>query len=234
MKNSPKHRCLDDLRRRILAVEIPPGADLDEVALSEQYGISRTPLREVLQRLAGDGYVSLSENRGAKVTSMDLGAVRTFFQTAPLVYSSIARLAAENRTPDQLTELKTAQSGFAAAVASGDAAGMAQHNHTFHQVIGDMAHNDYLMRALARLLIDHTRLGQVFYRPKAPAESVAILKASQQHEAMISAIEAQETGIAVDLTLQHWDLSRDRMERFVRPDPLPLDIVDLAERRNAV
>ena len=47
MKPNLKLICLEDLRSRILTLEIEPGSDLDEVALSEQYGISRTPLREV-------------------------------------------------------------------------------------------------------------------------------------------------------------------------------------------
>ncbi len=234
MKPSAKNTCLSDLRRRILSTDIAPGADLDETALSSEYGVSRTPLREVLQRLAGDGYVTLSENRGATVASMDLMALRTFFQTAPLIYSTIARLAAENRSTTQLDELKAVQGRFARAVAASDPEAMALENHRFHELIGEMAHNAYLMASLRRLLIDHTRLGHVFYRPSAPAESVAILKASQQHDAMISAIEAYETGVVTDLTLQHWDLSRDRMERFVRPDPLPLDVIDIRERKNAV
>ncbi len=50
----------------------------------------------------------------------------------------------------------------------------------------------------------------------------------------LAAIEAREAGVAVDLTLQHWELSRDRMERFVRPDPLPLNVVDMKEARNAL
>ena len=51
---------------------------------------------------------------------------------------------------------------------------------------------------------------------------------------MIAAIEAGEAAVAVDLTLQHWDLSRDRIERFVHPDPLPNDVINLSEKRNAV
>ncbi len=84
---SKKSNCVADLRRRIPSQDIAPGSDLDEVSLSEQYGILQTPLREVLHRLAGDGYVRLEENRGAKVVSMDLSVMRVFFQTAPLVYS---------------------------------------------------------------------------------------------------------------------------------------------------
>lgn len=234
MRPSPKHACLTDLRRRILSLEIAPGADLDETALSARYGVSRTPLREVLQRLAGDGYVSLSENRGAKVASMDFAQMRTFFQTAPMIYAATARQAAENRRPAQLEELKAAQGAFSAAVGAADAGGMALNNHRFHELIGEMAQNEYLMRSLARLLIDHARLGQVFYRPAAPAESMAVLTASRQHDAMIAAIEARDAEEAVALTLRHWDLSRDRMERFVRPDPLPLDIAGTPERKHAV
>jgi DNA-binding GntR family transcriptional regulator len=51
---------------------------------------------------------------------------------------------------------------------------------------------------------------------------------------MIAAIEAGEGALAIDLTLQHWDLSRDRMARYVRPDPLPVDVISLKDHRNAI
>lgn len=234
MKPSPKQACLDDMRHRILTLAIPPGADLDETSLSLTYGISRTPLREVLQRLAADGYVELSDNRGAKVTSMNLDVMRSFFQTAPMIYASCVRLAAENRTPAQLTELKQVQQAFVAALQSAEATAMAMANHRFHELIGEMAGNAYLMPTLRRLLVDHTRLGQMFYRPAAPAETLAVRQAGQQHDAMIEAIEKQEASVAVELTLQHWDLSRDRVERFVRPDPLSMDVADRTEAKHAV
>lgn len=234
MKQNRKQDCLADLRHRILTMDIAPGADLDEAALAQLYELSRTPLREVLQRLSGEGYVALAENRGAKVASMDLGVMRTFFQTAPLVYSAVARLAAENRTAEQLSEIRAVQGRFATAVAGSDASTMALENHRFHELMGEMAANEYLMPSLRRLLIDHTRLGQMFYRPASAAETVAVKKASHQHDAMIAALEGGDAGVLVGLTLEHWDLSRDRIERFVRPDPLPLDVIDFAERKNAV
>ncbi len=229
-----KDDCLDDLRRRILSTELAPGLDLDEAGLSDYYGISRTPVREILQRLQGEGYLTVTQNRGAKVASMDVGTMRTFFQTAPMVYANIMRLAAENRTRAQLDRLKTAQRDFTVATNAANASDAALANHAFHGIMGEMAHNPYLGAALARLLIDHTRLSQTFYRPSSPAENTLVRKAAAQHDAMIAAIEAREGALAIDLTLQHWDLSRDRMERFVRPDPLPIDVVSLKDRRNAV
>lgn len=234
MTKNKKSICAEDLRNRILSQDIAPGSDLDEARLSEEYGISRTPLREVLHRLAGDGYVRLEENRGAKVASMDVSALRVFFQTAPLIYSSIARQAAENRTSAQIAELKQMQRQFVQAIQNGRAEQVALLNHAFHQQIGEMAQNPYLLAALKRMLIDHTRFSQTFFRPQTSADADRITKAIAQHDAMISAIEAQEPPLAIDLTLQHWDLSRNQIEKYVRPDPLPLDVISMKDRRNAV
>jgi len=158
--------------------------------------MSRTPLREVLQRLSGEGYVELSQNRGAKVASMDIAVMRTFFQTAPMVYANISRLACENWTKAQLIALKDAQLRFSKATTSQEAEASALANHAFHQIIGDMANNPYLVASLARLQIDHTRMSQTFYRPAAPSESMLVLKAVEQHDALISALEAREGALA--------------------------------------
>ncbi|MEM9318295.1 MAG: GntR family transcriptional regulator [Pseudomonadota bacterium] len=234
MTKNPKELCYQDLKRRILTTALEPGAALDEASLSAEYGMSRTPLREVLQRLAGNGYLEIEANRGASVASMNVQTLRTFFQTAPMIYANIARLAAENRTHAQLVALKADQRDFSQSVAKGDATEAALSNHRFHAAIGRMAENPYLMACLDRLLIDHTRLGQTFYRPKAAAEKLIVMRAVQQHDEMIAAIEAQEPSLAMEITLQHWDLSRDRMERFVRPDPLPIDVVALKDRSHAL
>jgi DNA-binding GntR family transcriptional regulator len=234
MSPSKKALCLEDLKARILRLDLAPGAELDETQIATGYGLSRTPLREVFQVLAGEGYLRLETHRGARVTSMDLGVMRCFFQTAPLVYATTARLAAENRRSDQLARLKEIQAAFLAATQAEDAGSAALHNHAFHHQIGVMAANPYLQPALNRMLIDHTRLSQTFYRPATKKERKLVRKAAQQHDAMIAAIEKQAPEVAVDLTLQHWDLSRDRMERFVHPDPLPLEVVSLEARKNAV
>lgn len=234
MINNRKLYCLDILRQQILSLTLEPGSNLDETKLGLEFGISRTPLREILQKLAGEGYVDLTQNKSAKVVAMDMGVMRTFFQTAPLIYTNVARLAAENRTSNQLYELKQAQLSFSKSTRDKDPAQSAIHNHNFHEVIGEMAANPYLKPSLQRMLIDHTRLSQTFYRPTSEQEATLVKKACVQHDAMISAIEAQETNLVIDLTLQHWDLSRDQIERFVHPEPLPLGIISSKEKKYAI
>jgi DNA-binding GntR family transcriptional regulator len=197
---------------------------LDETLLSQEYGLSRTPLREVFQKLAGDGYLSQSENRGTKVSSMDLANMRNFFQSAPMIYAAVARLAAENATKKQIESLKHVQQLFRRAGEASEPQEMAMHNHRFHEIIGEMADNPYLSPSLSRLLIDHTRMSQMFYKPINSKERLLVWEACDQHDAMIEAIEQRDASSIVTLTIEHWELSRDRMEKFVMPDPLDMEI----------
>lgn len=229
-----KTQCLEDIRMRILTLDIAPGSDLDEAALCEQYGISRTPMREVFQRLSGEGYLRSEQNRSTKVASMDLAVMRMFFLTAPMIYASTSKLAAENRRNSQIDELKDIQQAFRAAAQAGDAGESAILNHRFHWKIGEMSQNPYLLPSLNRMLIDHTRMSQTFYRPKSEEDQERVRKAIEQHEQMIVAIEEQEPETALELTLEHWNLSRDRLEQFVSPDPLPIDVFAMKDMKHAV
>lgn len=223
MTSNKKLNCYESLKHRILMLDIEPGTVLDETAIADEYQLSRTPLREIFQRLAGEGYVSLENNRSTKVSSMDINSMRDFFQTAPLVYATIARLAAEKADIKHVKKLKKIQAKFMQACEKQDAEKMSMHNHAFHEQLGEMAGNHYLKPSLNRLLIDHTRMSQMFFRPKNSKEEVIIGKASHHHDLMIAAIENNSPADIVELTLEHWELSRNRMEQFVRPDPLPID-----------
>jgi len=219
-----KQACQEALVHRILTLDIQPGSVLDETLLSEEYGLSRTPLREVFQKLSGDGYLTQSENRGTKVSSMDLNSMRNFFQSAPMIYAAVARLAAENATRKLIDELKTVQLQFRRAGEESETQDMAMYNHRFHNIIGEMAGNPYLTPSLNRLLIDHTRMSQMFYKPINSKERLLVWEACDQHDGMIEAIEKNDAAMIVQLTIEHWELSRDRIEKFVRPDPLDMDI----------
>lgn len=222
MPATRKSHCVEDLRMRILRQDIAPGSDIDEAALCAQYTLSRTPMREIFQRLAGEGYLQLSENRGPKVASLDLPTLRMFFQTAPMVYANVARLAAEHRRSAEIDQLRTIQTAFRTACKEQNTYEASLQNHRFHHQIGVMAHNPYLMPSLNRMLIDHTRLSQTFYRPANEEDAALVETAADHHDLMIDAIETHEMDRIVALTIEHWTLSKDRLEKYVSPDPLPI------------
>lgn len=214
---SAKTLCLEDLRRQILTQAFEPGSYLDEAVLAERYGISRPPLRETLNKLAGEGYLVLHKNRGAQVAPMTHKGLRSFFLTAPMIYAAVSRLAAENATAPQIEALKETQRQFRRAIDSDDAAARALTNQQFHSIIGDMADNEFLLPSLRRLLIDHTRIAMAFYNPRNRDMAGPRNTAADQHDAFIGHIERGDADAAAQLAVDHWELSRSAIESFVSP-----------------
>lgn len=236
MKDSSKHRkskIYDHLKTAIMTLELRPGTDLDESKLSEEFALSRTPLREVLRQLAGEGYVDLRENRGARVSEMSHTTLRDFFLAAPMMYGAVLQLAAKNARPEQIEALKTAQQDFKAALRSGSSADRAMANNRFHEITGEMADNIYLAPSFHRLLIDHARIGMTFYRPRDVKMAENLSEASQQHDAIIAAIEAGDEAAAAQLAIDHWNLSRDQIELFVMPTGLDMPLGTVARKTPA-
>ncbi|WP_282608522.1 GntR family transcriptional regulator [Pelagibius sp. Alg239-R121] len=224
---SKKEKLYNDLKHRILTLDLEPGANLDETRLGEEYALSRTPVRDILRQLAGEGYLIIEENRGAFVAPMSHKTLRDFFLTAPPVYASIAALAVDNWKPAQLAALKEAQEGFRKGIEASDVDQMAFYNNRFHLIMGEMADNQYLWPSLQRLLIDHARIGQTFYSPRNESLSERLSEACDHHDLFIAAIENRDRETARRLAFDHWELSRDSIEMFVRPDPLDMDITQL-------
>ncbi len=221
---SKKTNCADDLRRKVLTQELEPSTYLDETELSEIYGISRPPLREVLRQLAGEGYVVLHENRGAQVSPMTHKTLRNFFVAAPMIYAAVTRLAAEHATPAQIVKLKECQWAFRQAIKNGNSAERALGNERFHSIIGEMADNEYLTPSLRRLLIDHTRIGMTFYNPRKVSLSAQRELAADQHDQFIDLIASHDADGAADLAVAHWELSRAQIESFVTPESINIPL----------
>lgn len=222
MKNA-KSSLYDDLKRQILTMELEPDEDLDEAVLSENYGISRTPIREIFRQLAGEGYVDIRENRGARVAPMNYSTLRNFFLAAPMIYAAIGRLAVQNYKPKQLSELEATQERFRTASNDADTLSMVIENNRFHEIIGEMSGNVYLQPSLNRLLIDHARIGRTFFNAQNDDMKNRIDLAVHQHDRFIQEIaDRNEIGV-VSLVFEHWELSRKTMEMFIAPEGLKAD-----------
>ena len=136
------------IRGYVLGGEVPPGARLGQVELAERLGISRTPVREALRRLAGEGLVDFHSNRGFRVADLGLDAVLRRMEVRFLVEPGIARLAAERRTEEDLHRLEE-------AIASEEGArdGISAHDASrdFHIALAHASGNEELMRVLNSL-----------------------------------------------------------------------------------
>ncbi|MBE7183257.1 MAG: GntR family transcriptional regulator [Methylobacterium mesophilicum] len=210
----------ETLKRQILTLERAPDDDLDEARLSEEFGISRTPVRDILRQLAGEGYVDIRENRGARVIPMNHATLRDFFLVAPMIYEAVGRLAVQNFKESQMELLVECQERFRAAIQRGRPEAMAIENTHFHALIGEMASSAFLKPTLSKLLIDHARIGYTFFRPTSIEMESSLAKSCEHHDRMIQAISERDEAAMVRLVFEHWELSRWNMEMFIAPSGL--------------
>lgn len=215
----PKERCREELRLRILSLVLPPAADLDENRIAAEYGLSRTPLREVFQGLAGQGFLQLSPNRGARVATLEPERLRALHRTFPVLFVTCARLAAGDRGAAPLQELAADLARFEARE---DDREMALHAHEILLRIGAAPGNLYLRPALERCLIDYTRLTLPLYAAGSKKDRKGLKKARQQLSALVGAILAGDETAAAEAAQAHWDAMQARLVRYLRPDAPPI------------
>ena len=127
------------MRHRIFRRELEPGSWIDELKIAEEFGISRTPLREELKVLAAEGLVTMKVRRGAYVTEMSEKDLRDVYHLLSLLERDAAGVVAERATPEQQQTLKELHAELEAAVA--DREKFFAINERFHMLVLEMADN---------------------------------------------------------------------------------------------
>ena len=120
------------LRDEILDLVLPPGSPIDEVQLAERFKMSRTPIREALVRLSGEGLIDTLPNRSTMVANIDFLNMHTFFDALVLMYRVTTRLAAQYHRPEDLKAIRAEQARFTAAAEAQDALAMIATNAALH------------------------------------------------------------------------------------------------------
>lgn len=136
-------RVYADLRAAILSGEYGPGERLRAEALATRFGTSRTPVREALALLEGDGLVELEPRRGAVVRTWDADDLIDLYEVRAVLDARAAALAATRVTADDLARLEAA-----CEVGDADVDALIAANEDFHRVIIEATGSPRLMAAL--------------------------------------------------------------------------------------
>jgi len=220
---------VEALKTRILALELPPGAAIEEAALVREFDLSRTPVREALSELASHGLVQLVPNRGALVAALDLDEVPQLLESLELYQRATTRLAALRREPRHIEALIRIGRDFARAVDAGDLDAMTETNRLFHGVIADACGNRFLAADCQAAESRTMRLARAAYgaAQRLPDPAKHFRESIAQHEAIIDAIRIGDAERADDLARLHCEVFRRRMVGFtmanaaVAIDPAP-------------
>jgi DNA-binding GntR family transcriptional regulator len=201
------------LHARVLSGELPSGTRLRQKALAEEFGVSRTPVREALRKLQAGGLVELQPNRGAVVRGLSPREIRDAYEVRAALEALAAGLAAERVNRQQLRRLEHAQREFRAALAGTisrrkggrevgerDVRRWASANDEFHQTIHEASGNEVLAGQLAQLAQNFPRdLSRLVV-----SESTAMLEANvREHEAILEALAQHDAEAAYERMRQH-------------------------------
>jgi len=139
------------LRAQIFTHELAPGSWLDEQSLAQQFGISRTPMREAIKVLASEGLVTTKMNRGAYVTEVDRADLEQIFTVLSLLEGQAAKEAAIKATEEDLTNLDNIQHRLEKAAAYRDVELFFAMNVKFHDLIQEIAGNKWMNELIGDL-----------------------------------------------------------------------------------
>jgi DNA-binding GntR family transcriptional regulator len=191
-------RVYRQLRQMILSGELPPGTRLVEIHLGEQFGVSRTPVREALKRLTAEKLVLGDPVRGLVVHAPEPHEVSEVYSVREALEALAVRLAAQRITDDELRQLRVILQSMRDAVAKEQTDLVVSANITFHDVIYRAAGNDTLFR-LAKDLSDFVRR----FSAEALANPDRASAVVEEHERILAALEARDPEGAAEASSSH-------------------------------
>ena len=186
------------LRQRIFAHEIPPGSWIDEQKLAEQYGISRTPLREALKVLAAEGLVELKPRRGCYVTEISRQDLDDIFPLMALLEGRCAFEAAQRARAADITELRDLHEQLEAAARDGRIDAFFEANQAFHKRVQELSGNRWLLSVIQdlRKVLKLSRLHSLSLEGR-------LQQSLDEHRAIVAAIAAKDGATAERLMHDH-------------------------------
>lgn len=162
LRRTATDRVYDGIYAAVLERRLAPGAWLREEELAAGFGVSRTVVRQALQRLAQDRVVALEHNRGARVPLPAREDAHHVFEARRVVECEIARRLGGRLTDPQLRELQQLVDAETAADAAGDNATAVRLSGDFHRALARMHGNPLFLKLLEGLLPTTSMLMAVF------------------------------------------------------------------------
>ncbi len=197
------------LRERIFSHELPAGTWVDEQALAEQYGISRTPLREALKVLAAEGLVTLKPRRGCYVTEISERDLDEVFSVMAMLEGECARESAGRATKDDLKKLQAIHADLEKAAAAHDIDRFFEANQAFHHALQSIADNRWLLHVIEdlRKVIKLSRHHSLFSEGR-------LEQSLLEHRGILEAVLARDAAAAETRMREHIRSGRAALARI--------------------
>jgi len=199
LNNRPLYEDVADrLREQIFSKLLAPGSWLDEQNLAEQFGISRTPMREAIKVLASEGLVIIKMRRGAYVTEVTRKDLEQIFTILSLLEGEAARETAIKATEEELNQLDYWHHRLEKAAADRDIEQFFEINGKFHELIQQIAGNRWMNGVIADL-----RKVLKLHRRESLTSTGRLQNSLIEHRAILNALLKRDQAEAESAMRQH-------------------------------
>lgn len=186
------------LRERLITLALPPGSPIDLSALMREFGLSKTPVMEAIQRLAHEDLLAIHPRRGTVVTQPTLSQAKHVIEVRDVFEGRAARLAAQRATDRDLAEMEALLAQQLAEREEADYARFLRNDYELHMRVAEASGNPLLIRALDHLLALNVRLWFVFFQIQGPQARFLF-----SHEPIFRAIERRDPDAAERAAVDH-------------------------------
>ena len=199
-KYSLRGRVFSKIRADILSGKYKDHEELKEVAIGEELGVSRTPVREAFRQLELEGLIQIVPNKGAYVTGITAKDVQDIYMIRSLLEGLCARWATEHITEEQLEELEEIifLSEFHSRRYASSADQVTELDGRFHRVLYEASQS----RMLSHVLTDFHRYSLMARRSSMVSEERA-RKSIREHKQILRAIRDNDSNLAEQLANEH-------------------------------
>jgi len=210
---SLKDRAYSAIKDAILSLRLEPGAPIVETNLAEQLGISKTPVRDALQELEREGFVTRVFFKGTYVTDVTMKDVREVFELRAVLEGLAARIAAPLFEDDDLRAIARHLEQARLALEAGDLVLCSKHGQQIHHAIRQRIDNQRLAVIIGNL-DDHLRR----FRGISDQISGRLEKSLAEHERVLAALELRDPEAAEQAMRDHlfsvlYDLQQTGLQR---------------------
>ncbi|WP_435973430.1 GntR family transcriptional regulator [Streptomyces sp. Qhu_M48] len=200
VRHSVRGQILDALRTALVGGELVPGEVYSAPALGERFGVSATPVREAMQRLAVEGAVEVVPNRGFRVTERTPRELAELAEVRALIEVPVMLRLARTVPAARWAELRPLAEATSTAAARGDRAHYAEADRAFHRAVLSLAGNQQLLAVADDL---HRRSQWPLISAPAVRHGVLVADAAE-HTALLDALIAQDLTVVQTLVREHF------------------------------
>lgn len=199
----------NEIKRKILEGEFPPGCQLVIKQIATEYGISDIPVREALKELRAEGLVETIPHVGSRVVGFSSQNIKDMLEMRECLETFAAELAVQNADDELIQKLEDNYAEANKALEANDIQRYSELNKSFHRLIIEASGNQILIHSICELIESEKRMRMVFQIfPEILQDS------SKEHQEMIEYIKEKNSKAMKRLMYQHKKRSFDKMRKY--------------------